>query len=223
MMLSLFVQGCVSGHAAKSDAFIPQPGDLLFQDLDGSPLCDAIENVTQGYDGARFSHVAIATTDDNGEIAIIEAGGKGVVVTPLQKFLNKSHDANGNPKVIVARLLPEYRQLIPSAIAEAKKLIGKSYDREFKIDNDKYYCSELVYLAFMRANGGKEVFELQPMTFKDPKTGQTLATWKDYFARLHKPIPEGEPGINPGGISRSPVLEIVHVYGMPDGFMATSR
>ncbi len=34
-------------------------GDLLFQDLDSSPVCDAIELVTPGYKGANFSHIGI--------------------------------------------------------------------------------------------------------------------------------------------------------------------
>ena len=35
-------------------SFELKPGDLLFQDLDLGPLCDAIERVTEGYRGARF-------------------------------------------------------------------------------------------------------------------------------------------------------------------------
>ncbi|MHC4724324.1 MAG: hypothetical protein ACYS9V_08765 [Planctomycetota bacterium] len=39
--------------------FEPKEGDLLFQDLDCGPLCDAIEKVTTGYQGSNFSHVGI--------------------------------------------------------------------------------------------------------------------------------------------------------------------
>lgn len=222
LLTLIFAQGCATNSSAARDKFTPQTGDLLFQDLDGSPLCDAIEKVTQGYNGAHFSHVGIAAKNNAGDVVVIEAGGKGVVATPLAKFLAKSHDSEGCPKVLVARLLPEYRHLIPPAIAEAQKLMGKPYDRVFDIDNDKYYCSELVYIIFRQANGGQAVFELQPMTFRDQQTGKTLKTWEDYFARLGEPIPEGKPGINPGGISRSPILEIVHIYGMPDGFMTAT-
>jgi len=42
--------------------------------------------------------------------------------------------------------------------------------------------------------------------------------WKTYFAELGVPVPEGKPGLNPGGISRSPVLRIVHAYGIPAGW-----
>ena len=67
----------------------------------------------------------------------------------------------------------------------------------------------------MRANNDNPVFALQPMTFKDPATGHTLETWKEYFADLGTEVPEGRPGINPGGISRSPVLHIIYAYGEP--------
>ena len=36
-----------------------QKGDFLFQDLDSSPLCDAIELVTPGYKGANLSHIGM--------------------------------------------------------------------------------------------------------------------------------------------------------------------
>ena len=39
-------------------------GDLLFQDLDSSPLCDAIELVTPGYNGANLSHIGLIVYDD---------------------------------------------------------------------------------------------------------------------------------------------------------------
>ena len=40
-------------------AYKPQTGDLLFQDMDCGPMCDAIEAVTQGAEGAKFSHIGI--------------------------------------------------------------------------------------------------------------------------------------------------------------------
>jgi len=40
-------------------AFELKVGDLLFQDLDSSPLCDAIETVTPGFQGASLSHIGI--------------------------------------------------------------------------------------------------------------------------------------------------------------------
>ncbi|MBN1809382.1 MAG: hypothetical protein JW909_09970 [Planctomycetes bacterium] len=195
--------------------FSPQPGDLLFQDLDAGPLCDAIEKVTSGFRGAQLSHVAVFVASPDG---VIEAMPAGVVRTPLHDFLARSSDPGGNPKVIVGRLLPRFTHLVPAALAAAEACLGKPYDDVFAVGNDKYYCSELVYEIFRTANGGRPLFELRPMTFNDPETGAVFPAWADYFRKLDSPVPEGRPGINPGGVSRSPALRIVHVYGKPSGW-----
>jgi len=213
--VSLVVFGCEQGIFDKQRSFALQPGDLLFQDLDNGPLCDAIERVTTGYQGMNFSHVGIVAKDDSDSIVVIEAVSNGVQITPLNTFLGRSLDPDRRPKVMVGRLKQPYRHLIPSALKEALALKAKPYDKVFSIDNDAYYCSELIYEIFLRANDNNPVFKLQPMTFKDPDTRETLAAWKDYFSRFGVSIPEGRPGINPGSISRSPVLTMVHRYGTP--------
>ena len=212
-LLSVF--GCNADNSARVDSFDLRKGDLLFQDVDCPELCDAIETVTQGYNNYNFSHVGIIARDEKGNISVIEAVSAGVSVTDISSFLNRSADRNNMPKVVVGRLKRPYRGLITAALEYAAELKGKSYDKTFAVNNDAYYCSELVYEVFMLANDRQPLFELQPMTFKDPVTGQTLDVWKEYFAQLGVPVPQGEPGINPGGISRSAVLDIVYVYGEP--------
>lgn len=219
LVLATWAVGCNGAPGGAAGAgFALEPGDLVFQDLDGGPLCDAIEKVTTGYRGANLSHVGIAAKDAEGRPVVLEAVSAGVKQTPLDAFLVRSHDAAGRPKVLVGRLAPEHRHLIPAALAAAEALKGKPYDKAFDIANDSYYCSELVYVCFLKANGGEPLFELQPMTFRDPGTGKTFPAWEDYFTKLGIPIPEGKPGINPGGISRSPALRIVHAYGTPSGW-----
>lgn len=213
LSISLVFIGCQQTVSEQDHAFALQPGDLLFQDLDNGPLCDAIERVTTGYQGMNFSHVGIVAKDDSGNFVVIEAVSSGVKVTPLRTFLDRSFDAKHRPKVVVGRLKMPYRHLICSALKEALSLKGEAYDKVFAIDNEAYYCSELIYEIFLRANGNKPVFVLQPMTFKDPDTGETLSAWKEYFSKLGVSIPEGKPGINPGGISRSSVLSIIYAYG----------
>lgn len=215
---------CTSTPGLDPCHFVPQAGDLLFQDLDGNSFCDAVEKVTQGYKGANLTHVGIAATDADGNLVVLEALPEGVSVTPLDVFLQRSHDAHRRPKVLVGRLRKGYHHLLQPALDEAWALTGKPYDRVFDIHNDAYYCSELVYRSFLAANGGaKTLFELQPMTFVDPATGETFPAWKEYFAELEVPIPEGKPGLNPGGISRSKALRIIHAYGTPSGWKQSRR
>jgi len=106
-----------------------QPGDLLFQDLDCGPFCDAIEKVTTGYQGTSLSHVGIVAKDNDGNFIVIEALLTGVGVTPLDVFLNRSLDTKYRPKVAVGRLKQEYRHLIPVALEQAFALDGRPYDK----------------------------------------------------------------------------------------------
>lgn len=180
-------------------------GDILFQDLD-CELCEAIETVTTGYGGMNFSHCAmVVSTGDTTKV--IEAVGKGVRLTELGEFLSREEGS----VYIMGRLKPEKRYLIGPAVDYAMQQLEKPYDKEFLPDNGKWYCSELIYASFKEANNGKEVFSLEPMTFKDPGTGEFMEAWKEYYKALNMEIPEGIPGINPGGISRSTDLNIVPV------------
>jgi len=215
LTISIAIVGCRQNIFEKAHNFALQPGDLLFQDLDCGPLCDAIEKVTEGYQGMNFSHVGIAAKDETDDFVVIEAVSGGVVVTPLQNFLGRSSDADGRPKVVVGRLKESYYHLIPSALKEALALKGKSYDKVFAIDNDAYYCSELIYEIFLQANNNNPVFKLQPMTFTDPDTEETLLAWQEYFTKLGVSVPQGQPGINPSSISRSPALTVIYAYGTP--------
>lgn len=211
--VGLAAPGCGRPVRGPHSNFVPEPGDLLFQDLDSGPLCDAIERVTTGFDGTDISHVGIVTDTDSDDLVVIEAVSRGVVSTSLQTFLARSLDAEGRPKVAVGRLDAPHRQLIPSALRHARALVDAPYDKVFAIDNDAYYCSELIYAIFLRANRKRAVFVLQPMTFKDPETGEILGAWERYFSGLGVPVPEGRAGINPGGISRAPAVTVIHVYG----------
>ena len=56
-ILFLFLISCTNSN--EKDNFLLQKGDILFQDLDSSPLCEAIERVTPGYKKANFSHIGI--------------------------------------------------------------------------------------------------------------------------------------------------------------------
>ncbi len=200
-----------------------EEGDLIFQDLDCGPLCDAIEKVTGGFNGANFSHIGLVVKDSTNQFVILEALGDKVHTTPLGKFLNRSFDADGNPKAIVGRIKPEYKNIISKFVEDAKTYLGKPYDDVYVMDNDSFYCSELIYLAALKANNEIPFFYLNPMTFKDPDTGDFNPAWVEYYKNLNVKIPEGKPGINPGGISLSDKIDIVHIYGYPSGWKKVNK
>lgn len=186
-----------------------QPGDILFQDLDCGPLCDAIESVTYGVNGRDFSHCAMVVKID-GHLQVAEAIGDTVQINSLENFFKRSGDVDSVRNILIARMKTAYSGLIPSASAFAKQQAGMPYDDEYLPANGKWYCSELIAEAFRFANNNKPFFESEPMTFKNPVTGQFDTAWVNYFKKLEKPIPEGVPGINPGLLSRSLYLEIIY-------------
>ena len=70
------------------------------------------------------------------------------------------------------------------------------------LNDNSYYCSDFIERAF-RDFG---VFKLEPMTFKDSKTGQTNAFWKEFYSKRNLEVPEGKLGCNPNGLAASEKL-----------------
>lgn len=192
----------VATYSSFSQNVQLKTGDLLFQSMNCGPLCDAINQVTEGYKGKDFSHLGMVYVK-NDSIYVIEASGKAVQITPLVKF--KSHT---NKPMFVGRLKPKYQKHIPNAIVFSLEQVGVPYDDAYLYNNGSYYCSELIYDAFLNAYG-KPFFTLQPMTFKVPNSNEYFKVWQDYYDNLKMKIPEGELGCNPGGISLSKKLKIV--------------
>lgn len=177
-------------------------GDILFQSMNCGPLCDAINKVTSGYKGNDFSHIGLVYKK-NDSLFVIEAAGTSVKITPYALF--KTYTTK---EMFVGRLKPKYRKYIPMALQFSLEQIGTPYDDEYRYNNQKYYCSELIYDAFLFAFQ-KPFFQLSPMTFKEPNSQEFFKVWVDYYKSLNTTIPEGELGCNPGGISTSNKLKII--------------
>jgi hypothetical protein len=192
-----------------------QEGDYLFQNLNCGDLCVAIETVTEGVDGKDFSHCAMVV-NVNDTLKVIEAIGEKVQVISLQNFFARSGDTTQIKNVTIGRVKQEFENLIPKAISNAKLLLGQPYDDEFLLSNGKWYCSELIYESFKQANNQNDFFELEPMTFEDPKTQNFFPAWIKYYKELNTEIPEGKEGINPGLISRSNKIQIIKINSFND-------
>ena len=176
-------------------------GDLVFVTADSSSFDDAIASVTSNEKQCDFSHVGLVHVTDSG-IFVIEAIPEGVAYTPIKSFVEK----NVSTKIRFARLKDEFLQYIPHAIYTAYSHIGEKYDFSFNLTNDTYYCSELVYLAFVAASGDSLFFDTPPMTFKTADSKEFYPYWVSYFQDLGIDIPEGQPGLNPNGMSLSEKL-----------------
>jgi hypothetical protein len=210
LIITIILFSCGSQNTPK--AFKLQAGDLLFQDLDGSSLSDAIEDVTAEEKTLSFSHVGIAVSGKNENLLILEATGKAVQYTSLDSFLTRSLNADRMPKVRVARLNKQHQVRINQAMSYGRSLIGFPYDPTYLMSDSAYYCSELIYEMFKHSGDGSEIFKLDAMTFKDATTGKFHPGWIKHYEDMGIEIPEGKLGCNPNGMSRSKEIEWVFDY-----------
>lgn len=171
-----------------------QSGDLVFLIENKSVMEKAITAST-----GEYTHVALVERDSADDVWVIEALPKKGVQRKSYEQFEREHllwFSTGSCHI--------YRLTMPfdtaAVIARAKSLVGKPYDDAFLPDNDAYYCSELIEVAF----GG--LFPLKPMNWRDAD-GNLPEYWKRHFEKLGVPVPEGIPGTNPTDLSRSPVLK----------------
>jgi hypothetical protein len=191
-------------YAQKAPSQILHNGDLLFQNIDCGEFCEAINAVTPDYQGKHYSHVGMYITL-NQQPFVVEAISKGVCLTPLDTFLYRTQFNN----IVVGRLKKSFNR---PTYNDIKAYLNAPYDSVFDINNQAYYCSELIYFLYQKANN-KPVFTLQPMTFKKPLSNNFFPIWVSYFNKMNVPIPEGKPGINPGSmLNTTNVFDTLFLY-----------
>jgi len=175
-------------------------GDLLFfaQASGGN----AITQVTNGTDDLQIDHVAILYRSQQGD-SVIEAIHKGVVLSSLDSVEARAH--RNNERIIVGRITCDFDTL--QSLRIAKTHLGKPYDFYFEPTDSAIYCSELVQLSYV-THHGNAIFNTIPMSFHTPD-GKILPYWTEYYRRAGKNVPEGEPGTNPGQLSRSENISII--------------
>ena len=201
LLFLIFITIRCGGRSENIDL---QNGDLLFFGYElhneTSDFSSAINEVTQTGRKTNYTHVGIIEKVGY-DIKIIHAAPqKGVCCEPLENFL----DENGNNIIIdVYRLKPEYNHLISGALKKVKKYIGQPYDFTYLLNDSSQYCSGLIYKIFE----DDSLFQLEPMTFKDPNTNEFLPFWIEHYKKLNIEIPENIPGCNPNGMATSSAIE----------------
>ncbi len=172
-------------------------GDLLFCAKEAS---NPITEVTQGVSGMKIDHVAIVHKQVNKTYAL-EAIHKGVTLTPMDSFMARRE------MVVAARLCDTLG--VAQSVERALSFLGRPYDFNFMPSDSAFYCSELVQKNY-RYSDGQLVFKPIAMSFHD-KTGKITDYWKEYYGRQGLTVPEGEPGSNPGDLSRSKAIQILGI------------
>ena len=172
-------------------------GDLLFCAQEKG---NNITDVTQGVGGMKIDHVAIFHRQ-GGRTFALEAIHSGVGLTPTDSFMARRE------VVLAARLRDTLG--VARSVERALRFIGRPYDFNFMPDDSAFYCSELVQKCY-RDSRGELVFKPIPMSFHD-KSGRITPYWHEYYARQGLQVPEGEPGSNPGDLSRSAAICILGI------------
>ena len=126
-----------------SDAYEPKEGDLYFQSLPRNAVVNAIEGASE----SLYSHCGILVRKDEGWF-VLEAIGP-VRETPLAKWIKQARDKHYD----VFRLEREHRGNIPAFIQAARKYMGRPYDIRYRMDDEKIYCSELIFKGYRDATG----------------------------------------------------------------------
>ena len=185
---------CAIGVPAQT--FSLAEGDLLFC---VSKRGNDITAVTEGLEGRSIDHVAIVHRDGK-RVFALEAIHKGVRLTPIDSFMKRRDSL-----VVHARLRDTTG--VCFSVRRALRWLGRPYDFFFMPDDSAFYCSELVQKSYRDANG-QLIFKPIPMSFHD-KTGRVTKHWRDYYAANGLTVPEGEPGSNPGALSRSDKIVVL--------------
>jgi hypothetical protein len=180
--------------------YSPQEGDILFQSLPHSPLVSAIEGVT----GSPLSHCGVVTKSGNGW-AVLEAIG------PVQETALDAWIARGRSSHFSAfRILPPYDAAISRFLLSARAYLGRPYDILYEFDDEKIYCSELVYKAFWAATG-KPLGEAKPLG---------ALNWKPHEEFIKQTtggeLPLERIIITPVALSKAPELRKIYEENTPE-------
>lgn len=129
-------------HLRSGDiVFVRGDSRILFGLVNFSQLCTDVAD-------SRFSHVGLVSREQDGVFVYdVVVGG------PRHVSFGKFATDHQISLIAVKRLKPEYRNYAPAAIEYCRSVAGASgkFDAEFKLDNENFYCSELIELAFRHA------------------------------------------------------------------------
>lgn len=177
-----------------------QPGDLLFVTASQNGLSGAIDDATARAGQVSYDHVALVA--GSGEQAqVLHADQLGSREQPLAVFLREAGEKQR--QIDAYRLRDADPQVIADGLDQARRLLGKPYNATYVPDEDSLYCSDFIERAF-RAHG---IFALQPMNFRNPRTGVIADWWVQFYAGHGMDVPQDVPGSNPNDMARDPDLQ----------------
>jgi hypothetical protein len=144
---------CTKLHAGEPGPYLLQEGDIVFSSSafgQGAAIIAAT--------ASPYTHCGIVFKKD-GKLMVLEAV-QPVGVTTLKDFMSR-----GKPEIFTARRLKAgvTQENLQKARAWAEAQIGRNYDVQFRWDDEKLYCSELVWKIYQKS--GVEL--CPPRRFRD--------------------------------------------------------
>ncbi len=191
----------------KSEYSPLQNGDLLFLSYSNGELSGAIDEVTQTQKATHYAHMALVQISGRDTFVFHASSKKGVVKEKIASFI-KDESAS---QIDIYRLKETLQINFSKAFVEAEKHVGLPYNSAYLWVDTTYYCSQFIYAIFE----SDSIFQLDPMTFKDPTTGEFHPDWIKHYEKLGLPIPEGDPGCNPNGMAASKNLQFIGTLKLP--------
>jgi hypothetical protein len=178
--------------------YSPEEGDIVFQSLPDSKLARAIEGATK----SPYSHTGMIIKK-NGSWYVREAAGP-VMDTNLYLWIARGKRA----RFAAYRLKERYKNIIPQFIHESEKYLGLPYDIYFELDDEKIYCSELIYKSFNDATNENlgNVVMLKDLNWE---------FYKDFIESIEvNGIPYERKMITPANLSQASQLNKIYSNGI---------
>lgn len=170
-------------------------GDIIFH-ISQSAQSKAIQLATK----SEYTHCGIILKQ-NDEYFVFEAI-QPVKLTPLNKWIARGK----NKHYVVKRLKNAGEILNPEVLKMMQKIgksfIGKDYDLTFEWNDDKIYCSELIWKIYKRG-ADIEIGELEKLSDFDLTDKTVKAKMKERYGNN---IPLNETVISPLSIFNSELL-----------------
>jgi hypothetical protein len=175
-------------------------GDLVFQ-TSGSRQSMAIQLATH----SPYSHCGLLFQQD-GEWWVYEAV-QPVGICPLNEWVRRGKEG----RYVVKRLKDQHllKGKKDTLIALASSFKGKDYDPWFGWDDERIYCSELLWKIFFRG-AGIRLGELQTLGSLDLSAPQVQEIM---YERYGTKTPLNDSLITPVAIFKSPLLKTVFANG----------
>ena len=179
--------------ASEENPYALQEGDIVFSSSSqgqGKAVMEAT--------GSRYTHCGIVQVTGD-QFVVLEAV-QPVRLTPLTTFISHSDPGTFTARRLKIALSPEFYQ---NAKAWAISQIGKNYDDQFRWDDQRMYCSELVWKIYQKA--GVQLCDLKKFTdyrLDQPEVHKVIEQRYGSIAN----VPKDENVVAPGDLAASPLL-----------------